>query len=76
MKFQAGDIVIAESGPWSGGPTLILGPHEFPGGIPAYRLRSILPQHCMVDDAELWPTGDSYMKAEYIDQFKLLWRKT
>lgn len=77
-RFKPEDVIIAKEGPWRHGPTLILGHHVFPNGQAAYRVRSVLPQHCLVDNAELWPNGDSYMQASYMDKedrFKLLWRK-
>lgn len=74
-KFKAGDIVVSRSGAWKE-PHVVLGVHTFPNGTPAYRLRSCLPQYDMDDGSELWPSRDSYMSQEFIDEFSLLWRRS
>lgn len=75
-KWKAGDIIVGhKSGQWQNNPHVVLGEHVFPDGKLAYRIRECLPQYDMLDDTEHWSNRDHYGLQEFLDDFKLIWRR-
>lgn len=77
-KFKSNDLVVGIKGSaYEHYPQLIVDTHTFPSGDPAYRVRSIMPQHDYDTGEEVFPGKDGYLNQSYVDKdFQVLWRKS